>query len=373
MTDCFPADYAASRTAFRDAAARAGFTLEAHPLGIDTTGPDGKALTVDVAVRPAESADAPCLLLSSGLHGIEGFFGAAVQRLMLERWATQPPPTGLRCVLAHALNPFGFAQLRRANEDNIDLNRSFLLPGQELVTPPGYATLDPLLNPRRPPSRWEPFLLKVLLAILRAGGKAPVKQAVAGGQYDFPQGLFYGGRGQTATGRILDQHLPGWTGGSPRVIHLDFHTGLGRSGTCKLLIDYRPDARQLATLRRLFDPGALELLENPAAGVAYQTSGSLGAWCVARCAPAEYVYACAEFGTYADVRVLAALRAENQAHCWAAPGSPVLKKARHLLKEMFCPAGTAWRKQVLDESENLVANTVAGLCDGSSKNSQPWP
>ena len=28
--------------------------------------------------------------------------------------------------MIHALNPFGFAHLRRANEDNVDLNRNFV-------------------------------------------------------------------------------------------------------------------------------------------------------------------------------------------------------------------------------------------------------
>ena len=56
------------------------------------------------------------------------------------------PP--LRCVLLHALNPFGFAWRRRVNEDNVDLNRNFLLDDEGYVgCPDGYAHLDPLLLP----------------------------------------------------------------------------------------------------------------------------------------------------------------------------------------------------------------------------------
>ena len=61
----------------------------------------------------------------------------------------------LRCVLLHALNPYGFAWLRRVNEHNVDLNRNFLLPGEAYRgSPAGYAALDPLLNPKSPPARW---------------------------------------------------------------------------------------------------------------------------------------------------------------------------------------------------------------------------
>ncbi len=364
MTDFFPASYSASRAKFCATAQCAGFELESHPWPESTTGPEGEPLSVEVAILPAAGPDAPCLVISSGLHGIEGFFGAAVQHHLLEQWTAHPPPSSIRYVLIHALNPFGFAWLRRANEDNVDLNRSFFSTGEERPVNSGYAALDPLLNPRRPPSRWEPFLLKVLLAIARAGGKGPVKQAVAGGQYDFPQGLFYGGREPTATQRLLEQHLRRWTGGSPRVVHLDFHTGLGRSGTWKLLVDYAPDARQLATLETCFGRDNTQLPSEAAPGIAYQTRGSLGAWCVSRSAPAEYVYTCAEFGTYSDLQVLSALRAENQAHHWGLPSAAA--HARRRLMEMFCPGSPSWRRQVLDEAQRLVAAAAKGLAGQST-------
>ena len=67
--------------------------------------------------------------ISSGIHGVEGFFGSAVQLAFLDslppNW--QPPP-GTKFILLHALNPFGFAWRRRFNEENVDLNRNFLLP-----------------------------------------------------------------------------------------------------------------------------------------------------------------------------------------------------------------------------------------------------
>lgn len=363
MTDFFPASYSASRATFCEAARRAGFQVESHPLPGDVTGPGGEPLSVDVAIRAADCPAAPCLLLSSGLHGIEGFFGAAVQHSLLESWTAHPPPSSLRCVLVHALNPFGFAWLRRTNEDNVDLNRSFFSASGERPSNTGYAALDGLLNPRRPPSRWEPFVLKALLAILRAGDREAVKQAVAGGQYDFPKGLFYGGCGPSAAQGILEQHLQHWTGGSQRVVHLDFHTGLGRSGTWKLLVDYHPDSRQLATLESFFGRDNIQLSSPGKPGIAYQTSGSLGAWCVSRSAPAEYVYACAEFGTCSDLQVLSALRAENQAHHWDRPGSTATLHARRRLMERFCPASSAWRKRVLKEGQRLVATAVKGLAN----------
>src|SRR5204862_4906486 len=104
-------------------------------------------LTIDAAVFGA-GRPRRVVLVTSGLHGVEGFVGSAVQAALLEdAFTSWQPPAGAAVVLLHALDPFGFDQLRRTNADNIDLNRNFLRPGEAYAgSPPGYAALDPLLN-----------------------------------------------------------------------------------------------------------------------------------------------------------------------------------------------------------------------------------
>jgi hypothetical protein len=350
----FSSDFATARRRFREAVDRLGWLREAHPLG--GRGPDGEPLTVDVAWSAA--GDPECVLVvSSGVHGVEGFFGSAVQLALLERAASNPP--SVRVVLLHGLNPHGFAWLRRFDEQNIDPNRNFLLPGESFTgSPAGYAALDPLLNPRRPPNPWEPFLLKALWLISRQGLPA-LRQAIATGQHDFPQGLFFGGFGPSAMHQFLSEHLPRWLEGSRRVVHLDFHTGLGPSGTYKLLIDYPLTEAQRAWLTTWFGGDAFETCD--ASTMAYDARGGLGRWCVARGLAPEYLFACAEFGTYRPIRVLAGLRAENQAHHWAAPQSAVARRTKDRLRELFCPAAPAWRQRVLTHSLDLIGRAQQGL------------
>ncbi|MBL6829928.1 MAG: DUF2817 domain-containing protein [Pirellulales bacterium] len=102
---------------FRKAAQRIGWRLEAYPIA--AVGPGGDELTIDVASSATEDAD-NVLVISSGLHGVEGFFGSAVQTMVLEWWASSASPP-VRCVFLHALNPYGFAWIRRPNENNEDL------------------------------------------------------------------------------------------------------------------------------------------------------------------------------------------------------------------------------------------------------------
>ena len=61
-----------------------------------------------------------------------------------------------------------------------------------------------------------------------------------------------------------------------------------------------------------------------------------GHWFVARGFASEYLFACAEFGTFGPVKVLAGLRAENQAHHWGNSESESTHRAKIRLKELFC-------------------------------------
>lgn len=352
--DTYSPDYATARERFRAAAQQAGWQSETHP--VEGVGPSGESLTVDVAISTPAPAE-QTLIVSSGLHGVEGFFGSAVQLALLERWKVQSPP--VRCVLLHGLNPYGFAWLRRFDEHNVDPNRNFLLADEAYRgAPPLYAKFAALLNPQRPPSRWDLFELQALGIIARYGVPA-LRQAVACGQYDFPQGIFYGGAEPATTQRVLQSQMKAWLSGSRQVVHLDFHTGLGRRGAWKLLIDYPLPLEQRAWLVECFGATAFETYD--ATSIAYDSRGSIGRWCQAQSFAASYLYACAEFGTYPSLRMLAGIRAENQAHHWADADAATTKQAKARLKELFCPADARWRAHVLQSSLKLIEQAALGL------------
>ncbi len=353
----FSSDYFSSRARFRSNALALGWSVDAVP--VPPLGPNGEELTLEVARIGPERPDR-LVVVSSGLHGIEGFFGAAVQAALLEeRFVDWAPPPGLAVLLLHALNPFGFANLRRVNENNVDLNRNFLLDGQPYAGgPEGYAPLDPLLNPPTPPGGFEAFALRAGWNIARYGMPA-LKEAVAGGQYDFARGLFYGGAGPQPTVEILRDRLPRWIGpAAHRVLHIDFHTGLGQRGTYKLLVDQPAGSLGADALRAAFGP-AVQAWEK--AGVSYAIRGGLGGWCKARLPRVDYDVLAAEFGTVGILRVIAALRAENRATHWCEAGDPRCGAARTELLEVFAPRDAGWRTGVVAEGVAIVDRALTAL------------
>ena len=350
----FPADYATARLRFREAAARAGW--RAYARAVDPRGPSGEPLWIDAAVSPHPDARRT-LVISSGLHGVEGFFGAAVQLALLEAWRVDPP--AVRCVLLHALNPFGFAWLRRTDDRNVDLNRNFLREGESYRgAPDGYAALDGALNPQRPPAAWDAWILTLVPALLRRG-PARITRAIAVGQYTFPKGLFYGGSGPTPARLAIEAGLREWLAGSADVVHLDLHTGLGKWEEANLLVDYPPSAPQRERLIRWFGPDCVRLPEGRAPD--YSARGAFGPWCVSAGLAPEYLFAYAEFGTFSGARVLSGLRRENQAHHWGAPEDPSTVTAKQTLKELFCPPDSAWRSRTVARAVELARRARAGL------------
>src|SRR5919198_1002539 len=183
----FSESYAVARERWLAAARTRGARIETLPLA--APGPDGSKLGIDIAWL-GDSGPERVLVHSAGLHGVEGLAGWAIQLALWERFPV--PPAGAAVIFVHVLNPYGMAWLRRANENNVDLNRNFIeAHAPRPQTSEAYRRLDPLLNPRSAPSR-DAFLLRAGLVALRHG-MAPLKQAIAQGQYEFPKGLFYGG------------------------------------------------------------------------------------------------------------------------------------------------------------------------------------
>ena len=359
LREAYSASYDVARARFRGTADAAGAMREHHEL--ESPGQRKGSLTVDIATV---GSDHPrwVIVISSGLHGVEGYFGSAVQLAWLARFTSSRSTLDNegRCVLVHGINPYGFREARRSNEDNVDLNRNFLhAAGDYQGAPDGYRALDGLLNPASPPSEGEPFYIKALWQIWRHGLPA-LKSSIAGGQYDFPRGLFYGGREPARSAKIVQDNFARWIAGAADVLHIDLHSGLGKYGDYKLLVNAAPGSTAIDWYRQVFGAGSVEAAAH-ADGTAYRTEGSMGEWLAREFAHINYRFANAEFGGHNILRVLAALRAENRAHHYGQPDEDSYGRAKAELRECFCPADTRWRETVLQRALGIIDQGCAAI------------
>ena len=300
------------------------------------------------------------LVLTSGLHGVEGFFGSAVQCCLLEHVLLQKIPKNLRIVLVHALNPYGFENIRRFDENGVDLNRNFLLADQPYRgSPPGYQKLNTFLNPDSAPIAYEVYRLRAATKILQYGLPA-LKEAIVGGQFDYPKGIFFGGDAPAVATEYVINHCEDWAGDAESVAHIDLHSGLGEYGSYKLLVNSGAGSEEHNWYAELFNEEVIGSLQ-ASDDTAYHVTGSMGGWLERYFKNRKYYFAGAEFGTYGPVRVLGAIRAENRVHHYASSNSSVFKAAKAELLECFYPKDSLWRNQVVASSMQIVTSVMNKL------------
>ena len=124
-----------------------GFSVEHTQLDIKEIGPNGDNLYID-ALWIGKSDSNKLYMSTSGIHGVEGFAGSAIQLSILDKLNSIPDKTALAFI--HILNPWGMSWIRRENESNVDLNRNFLNKNEEYKgSHPHYPKLDPIINIKR--------------------------------------------------------------------------------------------------------------------------------------------------------------------------------------------------------------------------------
>ncbi len=358
----FAGSYARARELFLAAAERAGARVASHPLAV--RGRDGGELAVDTA-RLGPGAPPALLVVSSGIHGIEGHAGSALQHLLLSRPGDRLDlPRDMGLLLVHALNPWGFDADRRVNEHNVDLNRNFLRHPEDHAPCPDYDALYEHVNPSRLDGEEDARARQALAAFARAHGADRLQEVLSVGQYAHPTGTQYGGREPEPGNRILREIAREATRGVSRAAWIDVHTGLGPRGVPELITELPPGDPVYRRGRAWYgdafrSTAAGESVSAPLAGV---IEVGLCEEADRGCALTPFT---AEFGTVPPERVFWALRADNWLHHHGNPGSARGRAIKTELREVFAPADPGWRRAVLEKGLALVRRARDGLATAS--------
>lgn len=325
----------------------AGHKVTNERLELGMTGPAGEPLCIDVAVVGSLKSG-NVLLSSSGVHGVEGYPGSAIQLAIMSDLCKEEPFKDHAIIFIHTINPYGMAWWRRFNENNVDLNRNFLRKDQNYSgVPDGYGNIRNFINPESPPKkkeRW--FKLKAFILILKYGFNN-LKQCVAEGQYQYPKAIQYGGSELQNGPALLLDWLDKSLDGIKKIWAIDLHTGLGPSGHDTLLVSSGMGQEKYSRLENLF-PGRVEGLD-PTAGVGYQIIGDLHQGLEDRYDHIDWTSITQEFGTFKPLQVLMASRAENQ---WTQYGKYVdqVDARRHWSREQmlrsFNPKDPVWQAKI---------------------------
>jgi hypothetical protein len=358
--DVFSGSYQEARSKFLEAAQAAGLVLESrvHPL----KGRDGEELAMDVARDGHPNAD-KLLIISSACHGVEGFCGSGVQVASLRdaQWRAQARDSGVAVIYIHALNPYGFSYIRRTTHENVDLNRNFHDFSRPLPVNQAYRDVQSFVIPEEwPPSESNNAAVNEYVA---RRGEAALQAAITGGQYDFPDGLFFGGHAPTWSNLTLREVLRTHGSRAGRIAWIDIHTGLGPSGVGERIFAGRDDPPAVARARAWWDGAG----KTPVTSIYDGSSTSAllsGLMCSSiydECPQAQYTGIALEYGTVPIIETLQSLRADQwlQLHPDASPALAALIKQQ--MKKAFFTDTPEWKHQVLRQAREVLQQATVGL------------
>ncbi len=357
--DFFSRDYADARRRFTEAAKAAGFTPDRH-INSKVKGPKGEELSTEVArIGPKQAGSV--VFASSGTHGVEGFCGSGAQVGWLVSGVVKELPKNTALVLIHAINPHGFAHERRVNEDNVDLNRNF----RDHETPPPHNAPYAEIHDFLIPADWEgPARKKADEAITKyiaVRGEKTFQAAVSTGQWEYPDGLFFGGKAPVWSNQLWRKLIREHAAGARRIVHLDFHTGLGGYGDCEVIfgpskVNKADLARARAWWGRVACTGEGDSLSADVQGV------NPGA--IAEEAPAAEVTAVAlEYGVLPVMDTLGALRADHWLYTRARgdTSTPLGKKIKQQIRNAFYGQTDDWKDRIYAKGTEVLRQAFKGL------------
>ncbi|MFT7414301.1 MAG: hypothetical protein ACI9FO_000960 [Methylophagaceae bacterium] len=309
-----------------------------HPV----KGPKGETLFCDIAWMGNLNAK-NLLVLVSGLHGVEGGVGSAIQADFLSRYRRLPADVCV--VLVHALNPWGLAWASRSDHEGIDVNRNFV----DFSVP---------LPASQSANIWQDLINKKT-NIDKVGSNREQFDLLSEGQYENPKALYFGGAKSSWSRECVEQ-LAGQLHLAEReqVMIIDLHSGLGPYGHGELISDHPADCVARETLLDIYGASLTEsVLGTSCSGLKQGLHDYF--WH----AQGEHVsFVTLEFGTFGSSEMLRVLFADQQLQQqnirWQDDKTRAIKYA---MQDFFCPEQKQWQELVLFRGRQVIELALNGL------------
>ena len=355
--DCYGATYRSSRQKFLSAAISAGGTIASY-CNDAATSRNGAPLMADVAVVGDPRAPKR-LLVISGTHGLEGICGSAQQVAWMLSGKVASLARDCAVVLLHGLNPWGFEFSYRTTENNVDLNRNFIVHD----CPPendGYAELHPRIMLPEWTAASVAQAEQALQDFEEIYGADRLYDVLARGQYTHSDGVMYGGNAREWPNIALEQIVEDHLSGAEKVGLIDWHTGIGSYGEPFFLCFN--DAEDPLFQRAASWWGSDAISDQRPHGIKRPTYQGLVFHGVQTfLGDVPMCGAVVEFGTRGVQRMRRATRLDQWLRKFGEPGTERFELLQTDLKDAFVPFEQAWRDNTVVHGLRITQQAVDGL------------
>ena len=315
-------------------------------------------LYIDTFYLPSTAEQTNLILLTTGVHGMEGYIGSVMLDVFFSEIYTGLNRQNTGVLVVANVNPYGMKYMRRYNENNVDLNRNFILDWEsfDLSTNQDYPKVDTFLGPtgKIGNALWHEvgFYLSLGKTAI-TDGAGTISDALLGGQYEYPQGVYYGGTGDEVSTAYLKQVFKSCLDGAyENIIHIDIHSGYGPRYNMVIFNSVFETMTEAESQEAFgydyiiaYDSESFYATTGDTTDYFYRLADSVDT-------NKELFSTCFEFGTIGDtffdtILSLKYTVDENRNHWYPTANVISAEIVRQHYMELFYPTETAWREKTV--------------------------
>lgn len=367
----FQNSYAESRAAFLNQALNLNTKVEGVqlfsrnvPSNIDDE------LKIDFCYVPAQKEAKKLFILTSGVHGVEGYVGGAVQQMFMEEILTSEMVDEVGILFVHGINPYGFKYTRRVTENNVDFNRNCDTQNSLFSSEnEGYNELLGMLNPEgevSTSSLKNKFFMLVAIHKLVQKSMASLRQAVLQGQYEHEKGLYFGGKNFEPQLVILGEVFEDFAKDYETIFNVDLHTGFGERGTSHLFPNPIDDEKVKSALEGIFTGYEINWGDSDDF---YIINGSFTDYIGKLLSDKFYLPMLLEYGTLNSQSTVGSVKSihnmvmENQGTQYGYKSKEDSIRIKQEFMEMYNPSSPQWRTKVMNDSKAILEQAIKNYAE----------
>ena len=363
-SDCFYDNYEDIRAHILELSAQLG--AETGSYAID----EADGLYIDSFYIPSEGTPTNLIVLTTGVHGMEGYIGSVMLDVFFrEIWPEQDHSDTGVLVVAN-VNPYGMKYLRRYNENNVDLNRNFILDWDsfDLSSNKEYPKVRSFLEPKGKIGNalWHEagFYLSLAKTAITDGADT-ISDALLTGQYESPQGVYYGGNGDEAsTVYLKDVFSQCLDSAYENIVHIDIHSGYGPRYNMVIFNSVYETMNEKESQAAFgydyviaYDSESFYATTGDTTDFFYRLAEQKGTG-------TDLFSTCFEFGTVGDeffdtILSLKYTVDENRNHWYPTANKTAAQVVHENYMELYYPTETAWREKTVQD----FAQATRGVLD----------
>lgn len=343
-----------------------GYKVEFESYAVD----EEDDLYIDSIYLPSSKEQTNLIVLTTGVHGMEGYIGSVMLDVFWEEVYPDVDKENTGVLIVANVNPYGMKYHRRYNENNVDLNRNFILDWDnfDMSVNKDYPKVEGFLGPK---TKMTNILLHeiqfygALIGQIITNGADTISNALLGGQYEYAEGVYYGGNGdEKSTTYLKDVFEKTLESPYENIVHIDIHSGYGPRYNM-VIFNSAYDEITEAETKELFnydniiayDSEAFYPTTGDTTDFYYRLKDKMGT-------DTELFSTCFEFGTIGDgfldsVISMKYTIEENQNH-WNKSNSSITNEIiKERYYELFYPTEKEWREKTVED----FAKACKGVLD----------